>query len=719
MGRRRSKKVSEVVLDYRIEDNDADKRAKQLLEMMEDQARAAEMVANSADRMAKSVMQSSHAERQLDAALDDTEKRLRGTADEAREAAQRMDDYGDAARRARDQTESFGDVTTNVSQIAGAARGFGAGGIADVALLGADITDFAEGIGRLGPALGDTANKAVTFLNGLGPMGIGLVAAGGALAGLAIGLQIFSRQVADADRDIQAFVNTQQEYYDTIREGTTEDVQGAIEAQQELISNLTTQRDEIAGVLNQSYAEAGEQLGVFTGLLLDLADVPGVDAARERLEELNQELEDAGFLLGRLEGATDTATVAANDAADAEARLTEARAEATEAAIAAARAADEADVNAKIDRQLELLGIERDRAKLEEDLIGLEIRNNEAKAAARQASAAQIDNLEAGFEKFLDSANTQVAQATAKAADQRAKIERDYMKKELKAVDDFRREELRDLEDFNKERIRRIEDLGNDLLAAEEANDVVSFIRAQRQGAQDLQRMDQDATTDERRRSEDFQTEQKERKAETAQRLTDLRKATTQRIATIRAGIARQKEQLQEQIAAERDALRQRIEDLNQGLNIEIQTRRKAFEQALVDQMAFNAQTAALEEQRQAALLTISRRGYGAIADQINRIFAGKQATSGATAATAASGYGGGSPGFTGLGALAGLGAGLSTGNKGFLGSIANSTSTIFNFSGNIGSGMSSGQIQSSIQQGVVGGLQQVVLGGHTLSGQL
>ncbi len=715
----KGKKVSEIVLEYRIEDNDADKRAKQLLQNMEEVADAAGMVANEADRMAKSVSRTSQTERQLDAALDDTENRLRGTADEARKAAAAVEDYGDAARRARDETESFGDVGTNLSALSGLARAAGAGGVADVGMLLADISDATEGLGRLGPALGEVGNKAVTFLNSMGPFGIAAVAAAGAVAGLVIGLKLFSQGMADADRDIQAFINTQQEYYDIIREGTTEDVQGAIDAQRTLIADLTTQRDEIAGVLDQSYAEAGAQLGVFTGLLIELADVPGVDAARARLDQLNLELHDAEFFMGRLGGAINSASVAANDAAAAEEHLAEMRDEATEAAIAAARAEDEASVNAKFDRQLDLLNIERDRAKLEEDLIDLGIRNNQVKADARKASAAAIDNMEAGFAKFLESANKQIGQETAKAAQARAKIESDYMAKEVKATSDYRREELRDLEDFNKERIRRIEDLNNDLLSAEEANDVVAFIRTQRQGQQDLRRMDEDASLESQRRSQDFQAEQKERKAETAQRLIDLRLATQQRIIEIRNGITQQRALLQEQIAAERDALVQRIDDLNQGLRLEIMTRRKGFEQALIDQAAFNAQTAALEQQRQNALLTISHRGYQNIADQVSAVFAGKQAYAGASS-SALSGYSGGSTrGGRGLGgSLSSQYASLSSGGKGFLGNIANTTSSIFNFSGNIGSGMSSSQIQNSVQSGVIAAIK-TVSGAYTLSKDL
>jgi len=725
MGRKRSRKVSEVVLNYRIEDNDADKRAKQLLQMIEDQASAAEMAAKSAERWARSVAQTTQAERQLDSALDDTERRLRGTADEARQAAAAVEDYGDAARRARDETEAFGDVGTNISAVSGLARGVGLGGLADVGMLGADVADAFEGIGRLGPALGEMGRKATDAFNSMSGLNLStgqfaklaggaVVAVAGLGAAISVALELWKQANEEAVKGIEAYIAAQEQFSDMVDDLTGE---GRAETVEELNETIRENQERI-DFLNRSL----DQLVGGWGVLTEVADgfnARGVGTMRDEIVRLEAESREANLLLGELRGTVAENAIAANDAAEAEQRLADARDEATEAAIAAARAADEAEVNAKIDRQLELLNIERDRAKLEEDLIDLEIRNNEAKAAARQASAAAIDNLEAGFAKFLENAEGQIAQANSKAAEQRSKIERDYMQKEIKAVDNFRREELRSLQDFNRERIRRIEDLNNDLLAAEEANDVVAFIRTQRQGQQDLRRMDEDASVEERRRSEDFQSEQKERKAEAAQRLADLRKSTAQRIATIRAGITKQRDLLQEQIAAERDALQQRIEDLNRGLDIEIQTRRKAFEQALIDQAAFNAQVAALEEQRQAALLRISSRGYGAIADQISRIFAGKKATSGGGASSpVTSGYTGGSTGFTGVGALAGLAAGLSSGGKGFLGNIANSTSTIFNFNGNIGSGMSAQQIQQSVQGGTMAAIN-AIKGGYTLSGQL
>jgi len=103
----------------------------------------------------------------------------------------------------------------------------------------------------------------------------------------------------------------------------------------------------------------------------------------------------------------------------------------------------------------------------------------------------------------------------------------------------------------------------------------------------------------------------------------------------------------------------------------------------------------------------------------VSAVFAGKQAYAGASS-SALSGYSGGSTrGGRGLGgSLSSQYASLSSGGKGFLGNIANTTSSIFNFSGNIGSGMSSSQIQNSIQGGVTAALQ-TVSGAYTLSKDL
>ncbi len=185
MAKKKSERLSEVVLRYEVDFEDTLQRqqAYQAAEEASLQAITAKAnlynsamqdVANTQSRVASTVQDTTRDFSRAQQIIDNSKKSV--------------DEYGDAYRRASQEVESFGDVATNISQVSGVLRGLGAGGVADVAMLGADITDAVEGIRRLGPAIGDVSGKALTAVNaftGL-DLSMGELVGAGAAVGLAI-----------------------------------------------------------------------------------------------------------------------------------------------------------------------------------------------------------------------------------------------------------------------------------------------------------------------------------------------------------------------------------------------------------------------------------------------------------------------------------------------------------------------------------------------------
>ena len=152
--------------------------------------------------------------------------------------------------------------------------------------------------------------------------------------------------------------------------------------------------------------------------------------------------------------------------------------------------------------------------------------------------------------------------------------------------------------------------MNESLLQAEESNDVISFIRAQRAGQTDLQRMDQDASVEARRRREQFEAEQDEREEEYTEELTQLKRSNEDKIAAIQKSVEEQRQKLQEGIQAERTALQQRLNDLRSALIAEQQARQMALKQSLIQEQQYAQQRLAIESQMQAALASATQSAY-------------------------------------------------------------------------------------------------------------
>ncbi len=122
----------------------------------------------------------------------------------------------------------------------------------------------------------------------------------------------------------------------------------------------------------------------------------------------------------------------------------------------------------------------------------------------------------------LSSLNKDLANLELENAESRIGIEKNYMTE----TQDNLKQHLKDLakseEAYQKERRRRLEDLQDELLQAEQSNDVIAFLNAQKQGEKDLKRMAED-NADQNKEANDSYAEQSQQRREQFQKeLKDL-----------------------------------------------------------------------------------------------------------------------------------------------------------------------------------------------------
>ena len=217
----------------------------------------------------------------------------------------------------------------------------------------------------------------------------------------------------------------------------------------------------------------------------------------------------------------------------------------------AAREAEVQAVRDQIDQENELVAT-RQREEQEAEAI--------AKITARGAE--QRAKLEAEVAEKASDLTAQIKQAWDDLPDAIAEIDSDYMAASIERADSFRKQEARHEEDANARRLQRLRAMQASLMQAEEDNDVVAFIRAQRAGERQLSEMDAQASQSQRRRTEDFLAEQEARRVEREQRIAEVRAGTTERIAALENERKELAVQLQERLTEIKSATQKEIAEL-------------------------------------------------------------------------------------------------------------------------------------------------------------
>lgn len=504
------------------------------------------------------------------------------------DTARAIDTFGSSAASARAEVRA---LNREMDKAGTAARGMGGRDRNIVQRFGTELRAMpAVPIG--GGLSTDMFARMITLLGGLNPVVLGATAA---IGGLIVGLQALAR---DGGAAIQSLINSQEEYYRALKTGTTESITESIAAKQIEVDILRARTQEYQTL----FAQFEQQAGVAGRAIADVLNIGNTQTLRKELEELEAKLRDEEFALSRLNNALGSTDVAANDLAAAEAQLAERRAKAMDviAQLSQQRAQletnyEERALDAFIDRAI------RERRANEDLERALELQ--------RQAHIQRLESIEAtGLERIAGLRDqgvkrlAQFDQQTGAIQDRLAKqinsdnerlrkLNADYMRSEREAVEKYRAEEAKRTRDYNKERVRLLEDLNSNLLSAQEANDVVAFIQAQRAGELRLKRQAEDAQDEDKERANRFEAERREAE----QRRAD-------RIAEIQAEAAERQQAIADELAA-RQAARREIEN-EIALSVEaekarIQEQLQAQQAAYDERLRLDAEERAIRDKRQ------------------------------------------------------------------------------------------------------------------------
>jgi hypothetical protein len=675
MGRRRSRtSTQKVILDTEFDDSGFNAASAGAERLLDDFDRMEAMAARALDPLVKfeqTVESLVGPVSQLDRVVDATDDTLKQQAsaldkvtDATKETTAATIDYGERAGEARKQVEQFGDVATNVSQISGAFRGFGVGGVADIIMPVADLADFVEGIGRLGPAMekvGESVADAIPGINsanqGLLALGVGGAAAAGTLGLLAVAIgqvganAARAREEAEAaetarlqgaeranaalvDADLegrQELLKQAGEQNDLIFQAQAEaftDMQNAATSAAERFSEFTIGADQIFDIDMSGALDTQEEFEAVFNAISQSAATFGdetinefrgtFDGASAQLDKLDEQWQENIAFAEALSSEYALQTVAANEAANStkalaggESALAAKREETAIATERAAAAADKytesqtASSEAARDAAIAQLDAQRETAAFIDELRGIGD-TSEQEAALEAASEGRIDNLNKAFDKFADGTEKRIADITRNTQANVLKAQQEFMRESSQENAKFLEQERQQQESSNRERLRLIEDLNDDLLGAEEANDVVRFIQIQRAGEKNLRRLDEDASVEQQQRTREFIFEQKQRRTQFKTRLADIKAAGAQRIQAERDKLAERRQLLAQQIADERTALIQQISDARSAAVEQIRLQRERFFRELRDRQMHNAQMEAIEAQHQSNLRAIA-----------------------------------------------------------------------------------------------------------------
>lgn len=600
------KRTSEIILKYTVDEkalSDVDKRTQALMARFDNMAKSANETGSAAAEAGSGLQTMAGQSEQLARSMQAGEEAARRQAAAINETAGALDNYGSAASSVRSV-----DLGSSLSGVSSSLRQAGLGGAADVTGIGADIAQAVEGFEQLAPALrniGTQAAASISSFTGL-EVGIGAVAAGAGvlvvgIAAVMVALEAWKTENEKTVQAIESWIAGVQNANAFLRgDPTAEEAARQLEDWNREIRDNQEQID----LLKQSYGQLTTNFGVFTHLL-DAADARGIRTMREewdRLEERNREL---NLSIGELSNTEAQAQIAATELTNKEAELAELRGSIAQQRIDALMRKEEEAARARYQQGIDDLNMRRKYADFEasiRDIGDVSGKVSDLKAA----SANRITALNDSFADFLKKAEQRVADVNTDLAKRKGELERDYMQAALKDTETYLKREKEANEDYQRDRVRAIQDMYDGMLSAEESNDVIAFIQAQRAGEKRIKQMDEDAAVESKRRAEEFVTLQKERREEFKKQLADIQAAAAERIAAIRREISDRRTLLAQQISEERAALRQRIQDVYTAAQQEIAMRKQAFAASLAQEQQYATARLALERNLQSQLLQIA-----------------------------------------------------------------------------------------------------------------
>lgn len=252
--------------------------------------------------------------------------------------------------------------------------------------------------------------------------------------------------------------------------------------------------------------------------------------------------------------------------------------------------------------------------------------------------AKELDLIAKFQEKELDletKHDNDVANIQKRMNDEISKTEKEYMRDRIQAWEQFRKDEKRRLEDANDERLSILDDLHASLVQAEEDNNVVAFIRAERDAQRRLDEQAAQVDKETRRRQEDFLAQRELEQQQLEMKLDDIRERARQERAAADKQFQEKLGELDTQYAVELGKIR---EQTNARIKAEQDAIDKLLSQSGIQINQFTQQVTAglvdsIEETTQAQIqaqddvaqkkIDLEANAISTTADNINFAFTG------------------------------------------------------------------------------------------------
>ena len=545
---------------------------------------------------------------------------------------QEIKQLNDAFDETSKKVGSFGDIQSNLGASGALLGAVGLGGAESALTLGGEGSALLEELPRLkdafkaaGPAIQVTAESlglagtAGQFASlGLGATAASLAAialplvlvAGAALA-VAAALKQFNAGAEKQNELLLAQIDAQRAVNSAIAEGlTSEDAQSRLD-------ELQKQREQEVVLLNQqtdAYSSMEDQLGILTGVVKvfdsreqTLAD--SIDATSENIVGMDAEIR-------QLENALGNGALAANDNSLALEGLNEERQTAIEETDRLAATLGQFEERRS---QLAETRAISERNALENETLAAKFAHEDDLAEEKEHFSNLADIASEGRDKIA-AINTELSalpqdrlnklgDVESKGNDKLGKLRSDFFEKSKDKLADFQKATAKVESAGAKKRLRANIDAQDALNDAEIANDVLGFLKAQRENEKQLQRGLEDEQTAEQERVQGFiDAQAREREAFQAKQ-ADIQAAIQLEREAVNASFTERREKLLEAIDLERAANEAQIESENarfqeQEAQQDQQADRQAQRDALRDtqqERAHQRQLSQIQEQENLA----------------------------------------------------------------------------------------------------------------------
>lgn len=606
-----------------------------LKELTKQEAKVAQEAIDSGeafDKTAKKIKAINKEQRELQTVLRAVGVDFGKQESQVNDATRALDAYED---RLRSVQQGGADLSGDFASSFGGLRGAGdaltggnfgaAGGLFEIGEAFADLGEFAPRLKAQISTLGDTmregegkANKLVAGL-GDGIAGITGMSAGTAsfaavalplvvvLGAAAVALDQFKKGMEAQRIQVAAAADALVDTNRAIAEGLTSD---EAEAEIERLQALRAAEAQSVSDLEAAYEGIQEGLNDRLGGIVGEVVGAGVRAFDSREQQIVDTIRESQSTITsydaeirRLTEALETGELSANDTVQAEEELAEAR-EQQSLEIERLTAQYEQSANRAVQFRNQIVDIIEDTAQREADAAELaavqaEIDQENERAelhehgekleAIRAEGKARLEQIEAEIVNLDVERREKLADIASKGNEKLADLQQDYQKRTQDSYQDFTTRLSRATSDAAKNIRRLVEDINQSLDDATRANDVESFLKAQRDGETKLRRAQEDASDSQARQIEDFvKGREKEREAfEEKQR-------------AIQAGIRREKQEAIQAFDERRQALQEQRQLERQAIEERIAQERASFQEQLRRDAIREEQQARLQAVRDA-----------------------------------------------------------------------------------------------------------------------